>query len=85
MACCIAWPDQANVAGLLEPVSVHPAHQNRGLGRLVEADALRALREAGARVAQVGTSGLAARAAYEAAGFRPWKREVIFRKQVGGR
>jgi len=44
-----------------------------------------ALLEGGARVAQVGTSGPAARAAYEAAGFRPWKREITFRKGVSAR
>ena len=81
-ACCIAWLDETNGAGLLEPVSTHPAHQNRGLARLVVGDALRVLREAGATVAQVGTSGPAARAAYTAAGFRPWKREITFRKRV---
>lgn len=81
-ACCLAWPDEVSHAGLLEPISTHPAHQNRGLARAVTADALKALRDAGALTAQVGTSGPAARAAYIAAGFRPWKREVTFRKRV---
>lgn len=82
VACCTAWLDERNRAGLLEPVSTHPAHQNRGLGRLVVADALRALRHTGATVTQVGTSGMAAQAAYMAAGFGPWKREVTLRKRV---
>jgi predicted N-acetyltransferase YhbS len=82
VACCTAWLDEGNRAGLLEPVSTHPAHQNRGLGRLVVADALHALRRAGAEVTQVGTSGPAAQAAYVAAGFVPWKREVTLRKLV---
>jgi predicted N-acetyltransferase YhbS len=82
VACCTAWLDERNRAGLLEPVSTHPAHQGRGLGRLVVADALRALREAGATVAQIGTSGPAAEAAYVAAGFVPWKREVTLRERV---
>lgn len=82
VACCTAWLDERNRAGLLEPVSTHPAHQGRGLGRLVVADALRALHRAGATVAQVGTSGQAAQAAYTAAGFVPWKREVTLRKPV---
>ena len=85
VACATAWLDEANHAGLLEPVSTHPAHQNRGLGRLVVFDALRALRECGATVAQIGTSGLAARAAYLAAGFEPWSREVTYRKRLDGR
>lgn len=83
VACCLAWLDGANRAGLLEPISTHPAHQNRGLARAVTADALVALRDAGAVVAQVGTSGPAALAAYSAAGFRPWKREITYRKRVG--
>jgi predicted N-acetyltransferase YhbS len=82
VACCTAWLDEVNRAGLLEPISTHPAHQNRGLGRLVVADALQALRRAGATVAQVGTSGPAAQAAYMAAGFVPWKREVTLRRIV---
>jgi len=81
-ACCIAWLDENNDAGLLEPVSTHRAHQNRGLARLVVGDALRILGKAGATVAQVGTSSPAARAAYTATGFRPWKREITFRKRV---
>lgn len=82
-ACCLAWLDEANHAGLLEPISAHPDHRNRGLARAVTADALRALRDAGALVAQVGTSGSAARTAYTAAGFRPWKREVTYCKRLG--
>ncbi len=82
VACCLAWLDEKNRAGLLETISAHPAHQNRGLARAVTADALRALRDAGALTAQVGTSGPAARAAYEAACFRPWKREVTYRMRL---
>lgn len=81
-ACCTAWLDDQNHAGLLEPVSTHPRYQNRGLARLVVAGALRALRDAGATVAQIGTSGPAALAAYRAAGFVPWKQEVTFRKST---
>lgn len=84
VACCTAWLDEQNRAGLLEPVSTHPAYRNRGLARLVVADALHALHRAGAGVAQIGTSGPAAQAAYMAAGFVPWKREVTLRKTVGG-
>ena len=84
-ACCLAWLDEENRPGLLEPISTHPEHQNRGLARVVTADALHALRDAGAVVAQVGTSGPAAHAAYTAAGFRPWMREIVYRKRVGAR
>jgi len=79
------WPRaqrRTNRAGLLEPVSTHPAHQNRGLAPLVVGDALRVLREAGATVARAGTSGPACQAADTAVGFRPWQREITFRKRV---
>jgi len=81
---CTAWLDERNASGLLEPVGTHPDHRRRGLATAVCLDALRALRDAGARTAQVGTASAAARAAYLAAGFRPWKREVTYRKVIGG-
>ncbi len=80
---CTAWLDEKNASGLLEPVGTHPDHRRRGLATAVCLDALRALLDAGARTAQVGTGSAAARATYQAAGFRPWKREVTYRKMVG--
>jgi predicted N-acetyltransferase YhbS len=69
VAFCTAWLDDENAAGLLEPVGTHPAHQRRGLASAVCIDALRALREAGATVAQVGFGSDAAYAAYRSIGF----------------
>jgi GNAT superfamily N-acetyltransferase len=82
-AFCTAWLDEENASGLLEPVGTHPHHRRRGLATAVCLDALRALRDAGARTAQVGTESAAGLATYLAAGFRPWKREVTYRKVVG--
>jgi ribosomal protein S18 acetylase RimI-like enzyme len=82
VAFCTAWLDERNHAGLLEPVGTHPAHQRRGLASAVVVDALGALRDAGATVAQIGTSGETALATYSSIGFRPWKREVTFRKEL---
>jgi GNAT superfamily N-acetyltransferase len=82
VAFCTAWIDARNRAGLLEPVGTHPDHRKRGLARAVVTNALLALRDVGASVAQVGTSGPAARRAYESAGFRKWTEEVTFRKAV---
>jgi len=80
---CTAWLDEQNASGLLEPVGTHPDYRRRGLATAVCLDALRALRHAGARTAQVGTGSAVARATYLAAGFRPWKREVTYRRLVG--
>jgi GNAT superfamily N-acetyltransferase len=82
-AFCTAWLDEQNASGLFEPVGTHPDHRRRGLATAVCLDALRALRDAGARTAQVGTGSAAGRATYLAAGFRLWKREVTYRNVVG--
>ena len=77
-----AWLDAENQAGLLESIGVLPDHHNRGIGRAITADAMGALRDAGATQAQLGISGPAARAAYLAAGFRPWQRERTFTRPL---
>jgi GNAT superfamily N-acetyltransferase len=72
VAACTSWLDEANGEGLLEPVATRPDQQRRGYGRAVCIDALRALREAGARTAQVGChAGAPACATYNAIGFEP--------------
>jgi predicted N-acetyltransferase YhbS len=79
-AFCTAWLDAANAAGLLEPVGTAPAHRRRGLARAVCTDALRALRTAGARTAQVGFGSAAAYATYRAAGFARRGADLAFRR-----
>ena len=79
---CTAWIDEANGAGLLEPVGTHPAHQRKGLARAVCADALRALRDAGARTAQVGFVTEPAHATYRSLGFADAAADLVFRKEA---
>lgn len=69
VAFCTAWLDEANAAGLLEPVGTHPDHQRRGLASAACRAALLALREAGARTVQVAFAAPQARALYESLGF----------------
>lgn len=61
--------------GEIEFLAVHPEHQNAGIGTLLSEFALTKMREAGLKVAVVGTGGdeshAPARKAYEKAGFRP--------------
>jgi predicted N-acetyltransferase YhbS len=56
-AFCLAWLDEDNAVGALEPVGTHPAHARRGLATAVCLEALRRLRELGARVAVVYARG----------------------------
>jgi ribosomal protein S18 acetylase RimI-like enzyme len=63
--------EQRRLMGLLEPVGTAPAHQRRGLAKAVCLDALRALRDAGARTARVSYVSDAALATYQATGFEP--------------
>jgi ribosomal protein S18 acetylase RimI-like enzyme len=67
----VAWLDEPNHAGLLEPVGCHPDHRRQGLARAVVIALLRALVAAGARTAVVYPNGqnAAAVALYEACGF----------------
>jgi ribosomal protein S18 acetylase RimI-like enzyme len=86
VAFCTAWLDGANAAGLLEPVGTHPAHRRRGLARAVCLDALRVLRDAGARTAEVGFGTEAALATYRSLGFARVADDLVFRKDpTGGR
>jgi len=85
VAFCTAWIDEENASGLLEPVGTAPAHQRRGLATAVCLDALRALRDAGARTAQVGYESDAALATYQTIGFEPRWHEVSFRKPIEAR
>lgn len=78
----LAWLDEANRVGELEPVGTHPEHRRRGLGRAVNLFALRRLRDAGATEALVACRGDDAypipRLLYEAVGFRERTRYVTF-------
>jgi ribosomal protein S18 acetylase RimI-like enzyme len=47
-AFCLAWLDEENGAGELEPVGTHPDHQRRGLASAASLEALRRLQDRGA-------------------------------------
>lgn len=68
--------------GCSEPVGTHPAHQRRGLARAVVIDALTALRESGARTAQVGFGSEAGYGTYLSAGFQRAGEELVLRKDL---
>ena len=80
VAFCTAWLDEENAAGLLEPVGTHPAHQRRGLAKAVCVDALWALREAGAKTAQVGYASEAGSATYRSIGFEHSATDTVYRR-----
>lgn len=81
-ACCPGWtrPTARACSSRSRPIRRTRTGASPGLSWEMRC----ALRDAGATEALVGTSGPAARAAYTAAGFRPWKREVTMRKPLGG-
>lgn len=82
VAFCTAWLDEANAAGLLEPVGTRPDHQRRGLASAACRAALLALRDAGARSAQVAFASPQARALYESLGFTLAYDEVSYTKAL---
>jgi len=83
-AFALAWLDEANRMGLLEPVGTHPDHRRRGLARAASLLALHNLRAAGATAARVGCRGDDAypvpKLLYESIGFREFNRSLIYTK-----
>ena len=81
-AFCLAWIDEENRAGLLEPVGTHPDHRRRGLATAVCTGALRSLRAIGAGVVVIGSEdGGPAETVYEGIGFETVTRQVPFGKK----
>jgi len=80
----LAWYDDANRVGELEPVGTHRDFRRLGLARAVSFDALRRLRDAGAEQAIVLCRGddlyPAPKRLYESVGFRQHTRSVRYRK-----
>jgi predicted N-acetyltransferase YhbS len=87
VAYALAWLDEQNTIGELEPVATHPDHQRRGLGRAVNLFALQRLRDEGATDAVVWCRGDDAypipRRLYESVGFREVTRMLPFRAGSG--
>jgi ribosomal protein S18 acetylase RimI-like enzyme len=83
-AYCLAWLDERNRAGELEPVGTHSDFRRRGLAAAVSAFALRRLTEEGANMAVVYARGDAAYPApkllYESLGFRAHARTIAYRR-----
>jgi predicted N-acetyltransferase YhbS len=72
-ACCIAWYDDLNRMGILEPVGTHPDFRRLGLAREVVYEAIRRLAALGAERVWVGSG----QQFYESIGFR--KRYASYR------
>jgi ribosomal protein S18 acetylase RimI-like enzyme len=79
----LAWYDDENRVGELEPVGTRPDHRRRGLARAVNLFALHRLRDVGAERAIVLCRGDAGypvpKLLYESVGFRQHSRSVTFR------
>jgi len=79
---CVGWYEPARRVAQLEPVGVHPRYQQRGLSRALLTEMLHRFKGRGASVAVVETEldRTAARAAYDAAGFK--QTHTIWRQQA---
>ena len=80
----LGWLDEANAAGILEPVGTHPDRRRRGLARAACLSALRGFRRAGATRGLVGSRGddgyPIPRLVYESIGFRELTRSLSYVK-----
>ena len=80
-AYALAWLDEENGVGELEPVGTHPEHQRLGLGKAVCLEACRRLGDAGADTAIVySVHGYHAGRLYESAGFEVVDRHLEYRR-----
>jgi ribosomal protein S18 acetylase RimI-like enzyme len=81
----LAWFDEVNRVGELEPVGTHARHRRLGLARSVGLFALERLRELGAETAIVACRGDAAYQAparlYESLGFKKMWRQIAYRRR----
>jgi ribosomal protein S18 acetylase RimI-like enzyme len=83
-AYCLAWLDDANDVGELEPVGTHPDHRRRGLASAVCRFAHQRLREEGATRAIVySIAGSDATTLYESIGMREHSRSIGLVKRGG--
>jgi mycothiol synthase len=79
---CTVWFDDMTRTGAFEPVGTAPAHQRRGLGKMVMAEGIRRLQRIGATMAYVGSYSPEAHALYAAMGFtefelnEPWAKSL---------
>jgi ribosomal protein S18 acetylase RimI-like enzyme len=85
-ACCIAWLDEKNRVGELEPVGTHPDFRRLGLASAVCLSALQALKKHGAASAVVYPRGDDAypvpRNVYGLLGFKPYSRTRTYTRSV---
>jgi ribosomal protein S18 acetylase RimI-like enzyme len=79
-AYALAWYDNANRVGELEPVGTHPDFRRRGLGAAVCRYAFGRLRDAGAEQVVVYSNAEPAQQLYESLGFRRHSLLVPFTK-----
>ena len=83
-AFCIAWLEAQSRLGQIEPLGVHPAWRNLGLGQGILSEALRRLQACGAQQVCVETDEYRnpALALYESAGFRRARSVLVYRKDL---
>lgn len=84
-AFCVGWLSndfRGRLVGQIEPLGVHPASRQLGLGRAILSEALRRLRLLSADWIQVETDRHrnAALRLYEAVGFGPYQDVLVYRK-----
>jgi GNAT superfamily N-acetyltransferase len=77
---CTIWFDDVTRTGVFEPVATVPAHQRRGLGKVVMCEGLRRLKRIGAMRAYVGSYSPEAGALYASVGFMDYDLLEVWEK-----
>lgn len=83
-AFCLIWLEPTNQVGLFEPVGIHPAHQQKGLGKAIILEGLRRMQAHGMKSAIVSTEqdNLPAQRLYLSCGFTITDHLATYRKAI---
>lgn len=83
-SCCICWADPNTGTGLFEPVGTRLSFRRKGLGRAINLEGLRRLRDKGMEWAIIGTANFnhAAKATYRSCGFEVIEEEHAYVKRL---
>jgi len=80
IAFTVAWVDQESNTALIEPMSVWPEYQGKGLGRQLVLEALRRLKATGINTIYVESYNDDRKAFYNKCGFSTYDKVVMYKK-----
>lgn len=82
IALCVIWVDQDTNTALFEPVSTHPEHQGKGIGKQMIIEGLRRLKEMGVNKVYVESYNDSRKEFYNKCGFTTYDADWNWTKEI---